>query len=694
MVANILDVRGARPPETTTLSRLLFQAGLLAVLLLPVMFNLPPVVAGEPETELIQIEGRIFTRQGSFPGAVAVLFKKYEDIPDNPFLVSPPADTWGIFRIAVPPGRYYFTAYGMLDGKEYRAFHGNNPLSIKRFSTRLGLMAQPVKKAVRTKGSGILRGVVTFKGKPLSEGYVSVYNPKAETFKGLGLKSESLDKNGRFSMKLPPGEYVVTAKKTSNKGSESGFGPPKHGDLIGYHLDNPVKMTEEEDVSMVVQTFPKGDRPSFDEVTNVEYLPSEFTSAFQLDSLATEGIQGRITDVQGNPISDIFVLAYKTTEPVFQMFHLSHGTPHITWTDTNGEYFIPLEEPGNYYVAARDSLGNAPHRDEVYGLYQGHPMHRVTFARGKLLEDIDIVAGVTMDPTPGYLAGARSPKFFENRDIDGDLSIQEDTVWSGTITVNGVVSVKKGVTLTLKPGTTVQFKKIDRDGNRIGDGEILVEGRLVAEGLPENRIVFTSAEENPARLDWSYINILSSSGENILKYCVFEYGFSGMQIHYSNVGIYDCLFWKNGEGLHFNTANLKVVHSTMTENGVGMKFSRLEGDVVIENNLITHNDIGVQFTHQHINAVNFDNLHKYLEPPVFVSNHIIDNAKYNFSMGDLQSISISVKNNWWGSSEPREIERTIFDMHDDEELGEVRFAPQLTVPVGKVGVRDSSLEDA
>ncbi len=644
--------------ERPAVSMLVALTGLLCLLSCLVS---PHKAHAETDADLIEIEGRIFTQHGALPEAVAVLFKDYRDIPDKPFLISPPADTWGIFRISVPPGRYYFTAYGLWEDKEYRAFHGNNPVPIQRFSTRIGLMAMPLKESVRTEGTGILSGVATFKGKPLSKGYATVYHPDAEMFKGLGLKSVSLDENGRFSMKLPPGEYVVTAKKTTNKGSESGFGPPKHGDLIGYFLDNPVTITEEEDVTLEVQTFPKGDRPSFDEVTKVEYLKTEFTSAFELDSLATAGIKGRITDVQGNAIA---------------------------WSSAGKMKF---NEPGNYYVVARDTLGNAPHRDELYGLYQGHPMHRVSFEKGQMLENIDVVAGLTMDYNEQYKTDTTPPLLVENKEIPKDLSIRQNTVWSGEIVINGVVSIPKGVTLTLKPGTTVKFKKLDRDENHIGDGEILVEGRLVAEGEPGKKIVFTSAEKNPAALDWSYINIISTSADNIFRYCVFEYGFSGIQIHGSNVKIYDSLFWKGGEGLHFNTANLEAVHNTMTQNGVGLKFSRLEGDVLVANNLITGNDIGVQFTHQHINAVDFENIHKFLEPPLFLSNTIADNRKYNFSMGDLQTISIDIKNNWWGTVEPQEIEPTIFDKHDDDELGEAKFAPQLPAPASKVGVRESGI---
>ncbi len=664
---------------------------LLASLLFPLTMQAATdgktTVKAEPE--LVEIEGRIFTRQGALPEAVAVLFKDYSDIPDKPFLVSPPADAWGIFRISVPPGRYYFTAYGMVDDHEYRAFHGNNPVPIQRVSTRIGLMAMPLTKSVKTDGTGILRGVVTFKGKPLNKGYVTVYSPDAEMFKGLGLKSDSLNEKGEFDMKLPPGEYVVTAKKTTNKGSESGFGPPKHGDLIGYFLDNPIEITEEEDITLEVPTFPKGDRPSFDEVTKVEYLKTQFTSAFEVDTLATAGIKGRVTDVQGKPVKDLFALAYKTTEPVFQMFHLAHGTPFITWTDENGDFFIPLDEPGNYYVVARDTLGNAPHKDEMYGLYQGHPMHRVTFAPGQLLENIDIVAGITMDKDEKYQVSTAAPILLENFEYTGDFALKENTTWSGEIVINGVVSVPRGITLTLKPGTTVKFKKIDRDNNRIGDGEIMVEGKMLAEGEPGNKIVFTSAEKNPARSDWSYINIISTGAENTFRYCVFEHAFSGIQIHGSNIKVYDSLFWKSYEGLHFNTANLEASHNTMTQNGVGLKFSRLEGEVLISKNIMYDNDIGVQFTHQHINAVDFENLHKFLDMPVFVSNNFAGNKKYGFSMGELQSIDINVKDNWWGSVDPAKIETVIFDKHDDEELGEVQFASPLNAPVSDAGVRES-----
>jgi len=54
-----------------------------------------------------------------------------------------------------------------------------------------------------------------------------------------------------------------------------------------------------------------------------------------------------------------------------------------------------------------------------------------------------------------------------------------------------------------------------------------IEGRIVALGTAENRIVFTSAEKSKSVRDWSYIHLLGSQAENQFEYCRFEYGFSG-----------------------------------------------------------------------------------------------------------------------------------------------------------------------
>lgn len=665
---------------------IVFRAVFLAAWVFLVLFS-PSTLFASTTTK---IEGRVFTEQGPMSGATVTVYADFTDIPQQKaLLVSNPTSDDGLFNLAVPPGRYCFTAHGTFQGREYFAFHGGNPVSIQNTNAWFGLMALPVKKPQHTEGTGVLKGVVTFKGTPVNKGFLSVYQLSAPTFKGLGFKTVSLTKDGTFSLPLPPGNYVITAKMLSHSDSLS---PPQQGDLIGYLPSNPLKIQPDKDVSIEVPCYPKGDRSAFNDSPIIK--DNNFTVARDLASSAGNGLKGMVSDVHGKPVTGIFVLAYKTKETVFQMYHMSHGTPFSARTDDQGNFFIPLEEPGSYYLIARDTLGNGPHRGEIYGLYQDNPMHSITFERGQLIEGINIVAGITMGELPQNKIKPQTPIRYVNPEILEDTTISRDTIWSGKVLIKGVVSVKRGSTLTIEPGTTIRFQRLDRDGNGIGDSEILVEGRIVAEGEAEKKITFTSAETEPVARDWSYINVLATGEDNIFRHCIFEYGFSGMQIHTSNTRIFDCLFHRNGEGLHFNTANLEAEYNSIINNGVGIKFSRLEGRVVIKNNTITQNDIGIQFVHQHINAVDFDNVHKFFEIPIFIANNIYSNRKYSFSMGELQTYDINIPGNWWGSAIPDEISLQIFDKNNDEDLGQVKFTPALTAPVSGTGVRETCPEQS
>ena len=43
----------------------------------------------------------------------------------------------------------------------------------------------------------------------------------------------------------------------------------------------------------------------------------------------------------------------------------------------------------------------------------------------------------------------------------GKITLEQDTVWSGSLLISGDVYVPPGVTLTIRPGTVVKFERID-----------------------------------------------------------------------------------------------------------------------------------------------------------------------------------------------------------------------------------------
>lgn len=62
-------------------------------------------------------------------------------------------------------------------------------------------------------------------------------------------------------------------------------------------------------------------------------------------------IAGNITDSEGNPLSNIWVMAYNPS-PADSIFHNFPGFPHLSKTDENGDYEISGLKPGNYFVSA------------------------------------------------------------------------------------------------------------------------------------------------------------------------------------------------------------------------------------------------------------------------------------------------------------------------------------------------------
>jgi hypothetical protein len=280
----------------------------------------------------------------------------------------------------------------------------------------------------------------------------------------------------------------------------------------------------------------------------------------------------------------------------------------------------------------------------------------------------------------------------ENRSYNKDTVIKRDTEWSGYIIINGTVHVARGAALTVKPGTVVMFKKIDRNRDGVGDGKIKVSGRLIARGAADNMIRFTSAEENPNKMDWSYLLFFVSGDDNIINYCAFEYAFTGVQVHFSKAFISDSVFTNNHEGVRFGRTELRIEHNNVFDNTYGIRYTRLEGPVEIIYNDIRNNDVGIFHVPSNQNIVNFSETFTekgvfHPHQPVVRYNNISYNEEYNFRLGERQGYDILLKDNWWGSIKDKDILDAIYDEKNDSALGSVVYKPYLTIPVEDAGAR-------
>ena len=224
------------------------------------------------------------------------------------------------------------------------------------------------------------------------------------------------------------------------------------------------------------------------------------------------------------------------------------------------------------------------------------------------------------------------PKTVSNKSISGIQARSQ--IWSGEITITGDVIFLPFADLTILPGTKIKFvvgddlkfggMEVPPDGYNDLDptrlasygkshSGLIVSGKLYAVGTPENRILFTSAAQNPKIADWDCISPMGDG--SLIEYTIIEYNrigispgegtpnsisrnnivrhtmwapistyWSGAQVY--NNEIYDC----GHEGVDVQGGNPIIENNTIYDCNVGIVV--LRGSAIVRNNKITNSGEG------------------------------------------------------------------------------------------------------
>ena len=285
--------------------------------------------------------------------------------------------------------------------------------------------------------------------------------------------------------------------------------------------------------------------------------------------------------------------------------------------------------------------------------------------------------------------------------------IKSDTVWEKEVVVRGDVEIARGSTLIVMPGTVVRFVRIEANGladipdkeNHFPRAELIVRGRILAQGTRDRMILFTSAEDSPHPADWGAINLLDTRG-NILEFCEVSYANTGLHCHGGQVIVANCYFHDNGVAMgqknvkEFETKCVtSILYNRITGNGGGVLFGKGTSPAISHNEISNNEFYGIFGKKGSVANVRYNNVVRNAKGIMLYAmegfrlreNNISDNEKYNISLLEGQIWDVDARHNWWGTTDKEKIKNLIWDKDQDEALGRLDFSDFADSPVEGAG---------
>lgn len=299
--------------------------------------------------------------------------------------------------------------------------------------------------------------------------------------------------------------------------------------------------------------------------------------------------------------------------------------------------------------------------------------------------------------------------------------ISSDTTWTkanSPYTLNGPVSVAQGVTLTIEPGVIVQSP---------GSGPYTIEvnGTMRAIGTITDKIEFNKITSITFTTVSKGYDEKTGTG-SIIQNSIVDYSPIGLQspakvdhniltggIVMSAVVGGNCGVISNntitaayGDGVSAG-GNLSVTDNVITgapwggidvysgsptiqrnlvtgnmgwtgvmsQGGIVVRYGGTDNNPIaplIEDNTVTNNNAGI--------TIGYSYQPSDIIVPIIRNNNIYGNQKYNFYL-DKSPYNVSLGANWWGTTDQQAIAQTIYDYHNNYNLGNVSFTPFLTAAV-------------
>ena len=247
-------------------------------------------------------------------------------------------------------------------------------------------------------------------------------------------------------------------------------------------------------------------------------------------------------------------------------------------------------------------------------------------------------------------------------------------VWSGQVQIHGDIVLNEESQLRILPGTEVLFYPAkDNDffteHPHFPGSELIVRGRIIAEGLADKPIIFRYFNPSAPAGSWGGINIMESF-DSSFEYTHFQQADSAIHSQDSRLYIEQSIFENNKVAIRFHTSQILIENNLVRNNGTGIRFHF--GQPVICKNDIVNNGKGVFITSHPRN---------YL-----IENNTIMANDRNVVLGEEVPEDVHLPRNFWGSVDQESISSSFFDGQLEPYLGNVLTKPLRSEPDPSSGV--------
>ncbi|MBN2316290.1 MAG: DUF4347 domain-containing protein [Sedimentisphaerales bacterium] len=263
--------------------------------------------------------------------------------------------------------------------------------------------------------------------------------------------------------------------------------------------------------------------------------------------------------------------------------------------------------------------------------------------------------------------------------------IESDTTWTSEnlYIVTGNLLVEEGVTLTIEPGTTIQFDGPDK---LVG---MMVRGTLDAQGLPGQMITFTANGQNPFPGWWHGVE-LDDSGFIKLRYCTIEYtgmGGSGLRAVDDPEGRLEvdyCILQYNWHAINIRNLgqvshirNCLIIENEYTGIHDFVLWPNYRPQFIFEDNLVAYTGSESGFN---IEQIPEDRSTYNIKNNTFMGNQLYNVKALVQYHGTVDTYNVDFTNNYWGTTDPEIIAENISDYYDNFISYRVDFEPFLSAP--------------